>query len=334
MGRRDVVAIGASAGGVQALQHLAAALPADFPAAVLVVLHIGMHRSALPRLLASVGPLPARHAVHGEPMHAGCIYVAPPDRHLLVSQGSLRLSRGPKENHSRPAIDPLLRSAAVDCRARVIGVVLTGYLDDGSAGLAAVKACGGLAVVQDPEDAYAPQMPSSALATTAVDHVEPLSRLPALLDRLVREDQPLPDVKVPDIVKIENDMTLLEGRAVENRMPLIGKPSSLTCPECHGTLWQVEDGSRLRYRCHTGHAYSELSLRESQRESTEAALWAAVRALQEEAMMAKEMARSLQALGRSTEALAEESRARDAMARAESLGERLLRMVGADAPNG
>jgi hypothetical protein len=162
-----LVVIGASAGGVGALRQLASALPADLPASVLIVLHVGAHESILPQLIAADCALPVSHAVDGEALRAGTIRIAPPDRHLMVADGRLRLTRGPKENFARPAIDPLFRSAALDFGPKVIGVILTGMLDDGTAGLQAVKAGGGIAIVQDPADAHEPSMPASADSASA-----------------------------------------------------------------------------------------------------------------------------------------------------------------------
>ncbi|MCM5682285.1 chemotaxis protein CheB [Schlegelella sp. S2-27] len=185
MTQRNIIAIGASSGGVAALRTLLSELGPSLSAAILVVQHIGPHESMLPRLLHRSGGLPAQHAVHGEPLVAGRVYVAPPDHHLLVTRESILLTRGPKENHTRPAIDPLFRSVAVHHGAAAIGVVLTGHLDDGTSGLMAIKTCGGMAVVQDPQDAEAPSMPESALHHVEVDHVVPVARMGALLTRLV-----------------------------------------------------------------------------------------------------------------------------------------------------
>ena len=185
MAARDIIVVGASAGGVNALATLAEGLPPDLPASVLVALHLAPGvTSILPEILARAGRLPAVHPKDGEAYEKGKIYVAPPDHHLLVREGHLRLTRGARENLHRPAIDPLFRSAALAHGPRVIGVVLTGSLDDGTAGLSAVKRCGGTAVVQDPSDASHPSMPAAALKNVAVDHSVPLSEMAALLARL------------------------------------------------------------------------------------------------------------------------------------------------------
>ena len=188
MAGRDIIVVGASTGGVEALSTLVAGLPEDFPAAVFSVIHFPPQaRSVLPRILSKAGLLPAKHAVDGEPIRSGQIFVARPDYHLMLEWERVRVVHGPRENRCRPAVDPLFRSAARAYGPRVIGVVLTGALDDGTAGLLAVKSQGGVAVVQDPEDALVPGMPSSALRYVDVDHCLPLSEIPALLSKVVRE---------------------------------------------------------------------------------------------------------------------------------------------------
>jgi two-component system chemotaxis response regulator CheB len=191
MHRRDIVVIGTSAGGVHALRMLAAALPADFAASVCVVQHIGAHHSVLPALLEAVGPLPAAHPVMGEKLRPGRILLAPPDHHLMLQGDTVLLTRGPKEHHARPAVDPLFRSAALSFGPRVIGVLLTGALDDGSAGLQAIKQCGGLVVVQDPADAEDSGMSGAALQVVVADHCVPLERIAPLLVELVQQAAPV-----------------------------------------------------------------------------------------------------------------------------------------------
>src|SRR5947199_4217672 len=187
MPRRDIVVIGASAGGIEALGGLVRHLPADLGAAVLVVLHLAPeHKSVLPRILSSAGPMPAKHAHNGEALVPNCIYVARPDHHLLLHESHIRVIRGPRENGHRPAIDPLFRTAAYTYGPRVIGVVLTGRLDDGTSGLQAVKECGGLAIVQDPADAEHPSMPRSALRSVKVDRTAPLGELGKAIMELLR----------------------------------------------------------------------------------------------------------------------------------------------------
>jgi two-component system chemotaxis response regulator CheB len=191
---RDIMVIGASAGGVDALRRLLADLPAELPAAVFVVLHVG-EASHLVHVLDRCSRLPVKHAINGEAVEAGQVLVAPPGRHLLLHDGHILLRRGPRENYARPAIDPLFRSAAANFGGRVIGVVLSGDLCDGTAGLGAIKRCGGLTVVQDPEDAAVPTMPLSALRYVEVDHVLPIAGMASQLGTLARQEAgPTPDI--------------------------------------------------------------------------------------------------------------------------------------------
>ena len=321
-----IVAVGASTGGVQALMMLAASLPSDFPAALLVVQHIGRFRSILPELLGQRGALEAAHAVDGEPIRAGRIVVAPPDRHLLVEDGKLRLLNGPKEHHSRPAIDPLFRSAALAHGPAVVGVVLTGRLDDGTAGLQAIKACGGIAVVQDPADAAEPSMPSSALAYVDVDHRVPLDALGPLLVELVRRPAPPPVAAPAGRLRHEQALTLSQGEAMEH-LDAIAGPSPFVCPDCQGGLWEMKDSAPPRYRCHTGHAYTLRTLRHAQAEATDGALWSAVRALQEGEALLQRLAEWHGSEGRRDQALHARERAHELALQAS----RLRRLV--ESPN-
>ncbi|MBV9109948.1 MAG: chemotaxis protein CheB [Gemmatimonadetes bacterium] len=299
MEHRDIIVVGASAGGVEALRDVASQLPAGFPAAVLAVVHFPSYLSSnLPEILTRAGPLPARHPDDGERIENGRIYLAPPDRHLLIERGgSIRLSRGPRENGHRPAVDPLFRSAARSCGRRVIGVVLTGNLDDGTAGLAAVRRRGGCTVVQDPADAAHPGMPSSALANVRVDHSVPLAEIPALLQRLVTEPIPAPGEDPPDAaLEFEADVAEMEPYAMHaDRRP--GRPSGFSCPECHGTLWEIHDGDLVRFRCRVGHAFGPETLLAEQVEEVETALWTAFQALKERAAFARKMARKMDQRG-------------------------------------
>lgn len=292
---RDVVVVGASTGGVEALRQLVAGLPSGFPAAVLIVMHIGTQHTILPSLLARTSTLPVRQARDGDLVEAGRILVAPPDLHLTIKcegeQYRVVLARTAKENYTRPAIDPLFRSAAAAVGQRVIGVILTGAMDDGTAGLAAIKACGGSAVVQDPDEALAPDMALSAIDTVEVDHVVRLAEMPLVLERLIDAQQAgatRTSREVPEWVRIENQFAL-EGVEMD-KLAQLAKPSTFTCPECHGTLWEVQDLRPHRFRCHTGHAYTASSLVALQDEKVEDALWSAMRALQEREMLLRKMA--------------------------------------------
>lgn len=286
---RDLIVVGASMGGLTTLQALVRGLPADLPAALLVVQHTAPHGPALlGEILDRAGPLPARTAEDGEAIEAGRVYVAPPDRHLLVSGSRLRLVRGPRENRARPALDPLFRSAAVAFRSRVVGVVLSGLQDDGTAGLLAVKRCGGLAVVQDPEDAAFDEMPRSALAAVAADHVAPVAEMGPLLGRLAVATPGVPPA-VPRDLLIETHLTE-HGMDDIDKMDEIGERSPLTCPDCGGVLWSLHDGEQPRYRCHVGHAYTEAVLMSEQAEAMDAALVVALRTMEERVRLLRRMA--------------------------------------------
>jgi two-component system, chemotaxis family, protein-glutamate methylesterase/glutaminase len=284
-----IVVVGASAGGVEALAHLAASLPADLSAAVFVVLHLpATGASALPEILGRHGPLPAAHVTDGEPIQPGRIYVAPPDHHVLLRAGHVHLSRGPRENGHRPAVDPLFRSAAREYATRVVGVVLSGALDDGTAGLLAIKSRGGIAVVQDPADALYPGMPGNALQQVEVDHVLPAAAMGELLARLIADSAEAPADPAPTGMRVEVEMEGFSLEAFEGNHP--GRPSGFSCPDCHGVLWQIRDGGLQRYRCRVGHAWSPESLLTRQSEALEAALWIALRSLEERAALARRLA--------------------------------------------
>jgi two-component system chemotaxis response regulator CheB len=296
---RDIVVIGASAGGVEAVAALAGALPRDLAAAVFVVVHFPAHAtSVLPRIISRRGGLRAEHAVDGAPIEPGCVYVAPPDRHLLVEHGHMRLVRGPRENNARPAIDPLFRSAARAYGARVIGVVLTGNLDDGTAGLMSIRSAGGLAVVQSPDDALYAGMPASAIANVDVQHVLPLPGIAALL--AARVGEAVPDQEEGDVARKQADeVGISEMRRESIEAERAGAPSGFACPECNGVLWESADESLPRFRCRVGHAYSIESLLAGQGTALDAALWAAYRALEERAALTERMAERMRERGQS-----------------------------------
>jgi two-component system chemotaxis response regulator CheB len=286
-----VICIGASAGGVRVLIRMAQGLAPDIPAAILIVLHIGQHRSVLPELLSVRGTVPAAHARDGEPLTPGRILIAPPDFHMLVDGEFLRLSRGAKEHHARPAIDPLFRSAALSWGPKTIGVVLSGMLDDGTAGMQAIKQCGGIAVVQHPADAIEPSMPQSVLRHTRVDHRVDAAGLAELLNNLAAKETSAmsSDFEAPDSLRHEIDLMLHKGDALDH-LAHLGTPSVFACPDCHGTLWQLNGAEPLRYRCHTGHGYSQRSLEHSMAAARDDAIWNAMRAVQENGFMLNHMA--------------------------------------------
>ncbi|MCW2239996.1 chemotaxis protein CheB [Azospirillum canadense] len=290
METRNILALGASAGGVTALQRLFSAMPADTTATVFVVQHIAPTRnSVLPRLLEKAGWLPAFHPQDGEEVREGWIHVAPPDHHLLVRDGRLLVRRGAKENRTRPAIDPLFRSLAVEYGPRVIGAILSGTLDDGAAGLLAVKRRGGIAIVQDPTSAEWPDMPRNAREHVAVDHCVTLEEMAPLLTRLLGTPAP-PAPAVPEEMAVEAQIPEKEFNTVPADSDRIGTPSVFSCPDCGGNLYEVEDGSLLRYRCKVGHAYSPQALASANHDLLERALWVALRAHEDRMILFKRMA--------------------------------------------
>lgn len=290
---QKLILIGASAGGVTALTSVTSMLPADLAATVLIVMHIGARRSLLPEILQNLCPLPVRHAGDCEPLLPGEVLIAPPDRHLTVEkhegQARARLWHGPKENYTRPAIDPLFRSAAAAFDGHVIATILTGYLDDGTAGLFTVKECGGQVIVQDPEEAQVPDMPASALRYVEVDYVLPLLEIGPMLTSLARQTTAAAGKapRPPEGMLVENQYVRGEGDM--EQLQGIGKPSGYTCPECSGALWKINGAVPPRFRCHTGHSFSARVLSELQDQTIEAALWSSLRALQEKLRMEKEM---------------------------------------------
>lgn len=316
---RDVVVIGASSGGVEALMRIAGGLPSGLPASVFVAVHFPQGApSALPRILSRSGPLPAAHPEDGEPIRRGRVYVAPPDRHLLLEDGRVRVVRGPKENRHRPAVDPLFRSAAVARGPRVVGVVLTGSGNDGTSGLISVKARGGVAVVQDPDDALFPWMPASALEFVEVDHSVALEKIAPLIARLAdepaREEGGYP---VPEGMEYEAKVAKLDP-IVEERDPP-GELSSFTCPECTGPLYEQQENGFVRYRCRVGHAYTAESMLEEKGEALEDALYVAFNTLQESAAISDRLAARARGSGHAHAARRFGERAREARQKAEEI---------------
>jgi two-component system chemotaxis response regulator CheB len=294
MENHNIVAIGGSAGSFSVLREIVAEFPADLPAAVLVVFHVGNGPSILPSLLNESGKLPARFAQDGERVERGRIYVAPPDQHLLVEDGLIVLRRGPRENSSRPAIDPLFRSVAATHGSRVIGVVLSGALSDGAAGIVAIKRCGGIAVVQDPSDADHPSMPQSAIEATEVDYIKPSYAMGQLIVRVVNEAAS-PRAVVPSDIRQEADIaahgvmgTYESTAATEHGTPVF------SCPDCGGPLSIVED-QIVRFRCAVGHAHTADTLLATKSRELEHALWVAFRTNRERAALLRKMAGDAQA---------------------------------------
>jgi two-component system chemotaxis response regulator CheB len=295
-----VVVVAASAGGIEALREVLGGIPDDYEGVVLVVLHVpaGGGR-ALAAILDRAGPLPAAAAVDGEPLVGGRVYVCVADHHLLLTDGHIGVRRGPRENGYRPAADPLFRSAARYFGPRAVGVVLSGMLNDGTAGLAAIRRQGGTAVVQDPQDALYEGMPVSALENVGVDHVVPAAAIGPLLAELAGQvvgGAPSADDDMrKEVALMEADDRVMEGAHV-------GRPSQWPCPDCNGVLWEVDD-EVFRFRCRVGHAWSAESLLHAQSDAVEAALWIALRSLEDKVALSRAMADRAEAGGRAKSAV-------------------------------
>jgi two-component system, chemotaxis family, protein-glutamate methylesterase/glutaminase len=334
MAGRDIIVIGASAGGVEALMHIVRALPRGFPASLFIVCHLPPGgKSVLPEILSKAGPLLATHPNDGDEFHPGHIYVAPPDRHLVLEPGGrMGVTRGPRENHHRPAVDPLFRSAARHYGDRVIGVVLTGSLYDGAAGLLAVRGAGGLAVVQDARDAQVAAMPLNATQIAGADRVVKIDALAPLLVDLVKESlTPArgetvmdPMEQMPEVVREDMDEQIRNERA--------GELSIFTCPECGGALWQVDQKELTQFRCHVGHAYNGEALLAEQSETLEAALWTAVRTFREKVVLSRQLAAQERAKGAPHLAARFEEQAAQAEEYAELILKHVLGTNGAGPP--
>jgi two-component system chemotaxis response regulator CheB len=282
----DIVVIGASAGGVEALPQLTAQLSPDFCGSLFVVQHISATvESSLPAIINRKSALKAVHPKDKQKISRGRIYLAPSDHHLWLEDSRIRVTKGPRINRHRPAIDPLFESAAHVYKQRVVGVVLTGSLDDGAAGLHMIKRCGGVAVVQDPNDALVASMPENALLKVDPDHVLPLASIGALLAELSQKPFKKKKINCPKI-KFFMDSQLVRPDEMQREN---GPPSGFVCPECNGPLWELRDGHIVKYRCLTGHSYSPESLLDEEREELERALWTATKILQERATLLKKL---------------------------------------------
>jgi len=326
MRSKHIVVIGASAGGIEALRIIAAALPEDFPAPICIVLHTAPQSPGLlDAILSRAGKLPATNAVNGERLRPGHVYVAPPDFHLVIEPGVVRVTKGPRENRFRPAIDPLFRSAAQVYGPGAIGVILTGSLDDGTDGLSAIKGLGGCAIVQDPMEALFPSMPQHALDHVEVDYVLPLTQIVPTLLRLTSVPiEPGAPTEVPERLQVEVNIAM-ERNPFDAGLERIGKPSDFACPECHGVLLEFKDGARTKFRCHTGHAYSIASLLAAISEGIEDSLWSAVRALEEGQLLMTRMAEHVKASHNSADAQELIDRANEARNQSEAIRKLVMR---------
>ena len=325
-----LVVVGASAGGVEALQALVAGLPADFAGCVLVVLHVpATSSSALPQILDRAGPLPARHAREGDLLTGGQILVAPPGRHLVVLGDSVALTRGPQENGHRPAVDVLFRSAARAWGARVVSVVLSGSLDDGAAGTVAVRSRGGLCLVQDFDEALYDGMPRSAAAAGAVEDTVPVTKMGAVLTEFVASPVLAEAQAVTPLMDMETQMADLDPEAMHGtERP--GSPAGFGCPDCAGALYQIDEGDLRRYRCRVGHAWSPESLLDRQALGLESALWMALRSLEEKAALNADLGQRASMRGAERTATRFEENAQEAW-RAAELVRRLVVELGGGA---
>lgn len=297
MGNRDIIVIGGSAGATAALKSILGRLPTSLPAAVFVVLHVPSQGiGVLSTVVAAAGRLPVRQAENGMRIENGHVYLAAPDHHLLVHDGHIILGNGPRENMARPAIDPLFRSAALYYGPRVIGVVLSGLLSDGAAGLDAIKRCGGVALVQDPADAIADEMPRHALEATTVDLCMPSSRLGDVLSDLALAG---PGMSLPIPPEIRLEVEIAAGEMIDSAtLERIANPAALTCPACGGVLSRLKTSSPLRFRCQVGHAYSAEALAREQEDTVDEALRVALRIIEERAELVHRMAEDGRRTGR------------------------------------
>lgn len=312
--------IGASAGGIETLSYLIRQLPPTFRGSIFIVMHFpAQSPGLLPQILSRYTVLPVYRAIDGDAIRSGHIYIAPPDHHLLVGEGTTHLSRGARENRHRPAVDVLFRSAAASYGPRAIGVVLSGTLDDGTAGLGAIKRAGGTAIVQDPNDALYAGMPMSAIANVDVDFILPMSEIVPKIVALV--DSPAPQrLRAKGIEPGEPEVASVMMRHTDE-----AQPSLFSCPDCGGVLFEMKEGDVARYRCRVGHAYAPESMLNSQADRIEAALWEALKTLEESAVLSKRLARQQQERGHEWMANRFAERERDAIERAKLLREVLTR---------
>lgn len=290
----DIVAIGASSGGLEPLKALICDLPDDLTVTMFITVHIGPHRSVLPEVLNYCRSLPSSHPQNGEPIAPGHIYVAPSDRHLMIEAGHIKLSRGPRENLTRPAIDPMFRAVAHEYRARAIGIVLSGGLGDGTAGLAEIKRCGGTAIVQDPKDAQDSSMPASALRHVAIDHCLPATGIAALLPQLLARAAPRGPLPIP-MMDPGKDETMSSEYSLK-------PPELLVCPDCGGALKETSIGAMPYYNCHIGHSFSAADMDAGQFQQMERTLEVGFRTMVERIALCRRLGKMARETGLASEA--------------------------------
>ena len=284
MKARDIIVVGASAGGITALKEFVRYLPEDFEGSVFIVLHIPPYsESELPEILSKAGPLKAVHPKDGDPIEPGKIYVAPHDRHLLLEKDKVLVKKGPKENRFRPAIDALFRSAAYTYGSRVIGIILSGFLDDGTSGLYTIKRLGGMAIVQEPKDAEQPDMPKNAMEYVKPDYIVAAADIAPVIAGIIRKPAPQKHKLSKEELKLLKMEIVIatEDNAFKMGIMNMGEFTPFTCPNCHGALVQLVENNMIRYRCHTGHAYTASSLLAEVSESVEGMLWQTMRGMEE-----------------------------------------------------
>ena len=324
MANRDIIVIGGSSGATTPLKAILGRFPADLPAAVFIVLHIPARSTGMLALVAgAAGPLPVRQAEDGMRIERGFVYIAAPDHHMILASGVIRLGCGPRENMVRPAIDPLFRSAAISYGSRVIGVVLSGLLNDGASGLNAIKRCGGVAVIQDPGDAIADEMPRRAMEATNIDLSVSVAKLGDVLSDLARQT---PGKSLPPPPELRLEVEIAAGERVgSDVLERFADPIGITCPGCGGVLSKVREGQPLRFRCQVGHAYTADALAKEQEEQVDEALRVALRIIEERAELVHRMAEEGRLSGRRVVAEMYEERAREYRAQAEKIRRVVLR---------
>lgn len=331
MSNRDIVVIGGSSGATAPLKTLLATLQPDFDAAVFIVIHIPARSLGLLTTVASAAArLPVHPAADDMLIERGHVYLAVPDRHLIIADGRLHLGKGPRENMARPAIDPLFRSAAISYGPRVVGVLLSGLLNDGSSGLEAIKRCGGFTIVQDPDDAIADEMPRSAMSAVEVDLAVPAARMGDVLAEVVRESAG-PAMPVPPDIRLEVDIAAGE-RVDSGVLDRIGKPAALTCPECGGVLSLIDGSKPLRFRCQVGHSYTAGALATQQEGAVDEALRVALRIIEERAELVTRMAADARKTGRRSVAEMYDERAQEYRGYAETIRAAVLQTLPPAAP--
>ncbi len=330
--KRNIIVVGASAGGVNALVTLVKALPPDFAASIFIVMHLHPSTpSTLPLILTKEGGMKALHAQDNEPIQEGKIYIAPPDHHMLLEKDRILVRRGPKENRFRPSIDALFRSAAYIYGSRVIGIILSGMLNDGTSGMWSVKRMGGVGIIQDPADALFDSMPVNVLEFVEIDYSVPISEMGEVIIKLVNEQAaPRQEVTAAEMERMKMEVVVAaHHNAFEMGILHLGKLTPFTCPECHGSLIKLEEGKTVRFRCHTGHAFTASTLLSGLTQNIEDQLWSVMRALEEATMLLEHIAQNFSEVGnaeaaREFQQKADESRKRSVLIHENALNQKII----------